>query len=146
MSKRLRALVVDDSEDDTVLLVRGLRQGGFEPEFERVETPEAMGAALFNQTWDVIISDDAMPHFSGLAALAVLKESGRDIPLILVSGTIGEDLAVEAMKAGAHDYVMKGNLQRLTSAIERELRDVEVRKAHKRAEEWLKYSAHYDQL
>ena len=146
MKKKLRVLIVDDSDDDTALSIRGISRGGFEPEFERVETPEAMGAALFSQTWDIIISDYAMPHFSGLAALSVLKESGLDIPFILVSGTIGEDLAVQAMKAGAHDYVMKGNLQRLTSAIERELRDVEVRKAHKQAEEWVKYSAHYDQL
>jgi diguanylate cyclase len=145
MNKKLRVLIIDDSADDTILLVRGLSHGGFEPEFERVETPEAMRAAL-HQTWDIIISDYAMPHFSGLGALSVLKESGLDLPFILVSGTIGEDLAVQAMKAGAHDYVMKGNLQRLTSAIERELRDVEARREHKRAEEWLKYAAHYDQL
>jgi diguanylate cyclase (GGDEF)-like protein len=146
MGKRLRALIVDNSEDDSLLLLRGLTQGGFELEFERVETPEAMGAALSNQTWDVIISDYALPNFSGLAALSILQQSGLDIPFILVSGTIGEDLAVQAMKAGAHDYVMKGNLYRLTTAIERELRDVEVRRSHKRAQDWLKYTARYDQL
>ncbi len=146
MSKRLRVLIVDDSEDDTESLVRGLTQGGFEPEFERVETPVAMAAALSNQTWDVIISDYSLPHFNGLATLSVLKESGLDIPFILVSGTIGEDVTVLAMKAGADDYMMKGNLQRLTSAIERALRDVEVRREHKRAQEWLKYTAQYDPL
>ena len=135
MGKRLRALIIDDSEDDVLLLVRGLTRGGFELEFERVEMPEAMHSALSNRTWDVIISDYAMPHFSGLAALSVLHQSGLDIPFILVSGTIGEDLAVEAMRAGAHDYVMKGNLVRLNTAIERELGDVEVRRSRKRAEE-----------
>ena len=135
MGKRLRALLIDDSEEDVLLLVRGLTRGGFDLEFERVEMPEAMRSALSNQTWDVIISDYSMPHFSGLAALSVLHQSGLDIPFILVSGTIGEDLAVEAMKAGAHDYVMKGNLVRLSTAIERELGDVEVRRSRKRAEE-----------
>jgi len=146
MAKLLRVLIVDDSEDDALLLLRGLRSGGFEPEFERVETPEAMATALTARPWDIVISDYSMPHFTGLAALTVLKQSELDLPFILVSGTIGEDLAVEAMRAGAHDYVMKGNLQRLTSAIERELRDADVRRKHKRAQEWLKYSAHYDQL
>ena len=146
MSKRLRVLIVDDSENDVLLLLRGLRGGGFEPEFERVETAEAMAAALAARPWDIIISDYSMPEFSGFAALKVLQQSGLDLPFILVSGTIGEDLAVEAMKAGAHDYVMKGNLQRLTTAIERELREVEVRKERKQAQEWLKYLAQYDPL
>lgn len=142
----LRVLIVDDSEDDTLLLIRGLSRGSFQPEFERVETPEGLAAALAKKSWDIIISDYAMPHFSGLAALSALHESGLDIPFLLVSGTIGEDLAVKAMKAGAHDYVMKGNLQRLTTAIERELRDAEVRRANKRAHKWIRYTARYDQL
>jgi diguanylate cyclase len=146
IGKPLRVLIVDDSEDDTLLLIRGLSRGGFQPEFERVETPEGLAAALAKKSWDIIISDYAMPHFSGLAALSALQESGLDIPFLLVSGTIGEDLAVKAMKAGAHDYVMKGNLQRLTTAIERELRDAEVRRANKRAHEWIRYTARYDQL
>jgi DNA-binding NtrC family response regulator len=139
MNKLLRVLIVDDSEDDALLSLRGLRAGGFEPEFQRVETPEAMAAALTARPWDIILSDYSMSHFSGLSALAIVKQSGLDLPFILVSGTIGEDLAVNAMKAGAHDYVMKGNLHRLTTAIERELRDVEIRKEHKQAHEWLKY-------
>ena len=146
MSKRLRVLIVDDSENDVLLLLRGLRGGGFEPDFERVETAETMAAALTARPWDIIISDYSMPQFNGFAALKVLQQSGLDLPFILVSGTIGEDLAVEAMKAGAHDYVMKGNLQRLTTAIERELRDVEVRRERNQAEEWLKYLAQYDPL
>jgi len=146
MSKLLRVLIVEDSENDALLLLRGLSRGGFEPEFKRVETPEAMAAALSAQPWDIIVSDYSMPHFSGLAALWVLKQSGLDLPFILVSGTIGEDVAVEAMKAGAHDYVMKGNLQRLGTAIERELREAEVRKERKHTEERLKYLAQYDPL
>ncbi|HKY07975.1 MAG TPA: ATP-binding protein [Candidatus Binatia bacterium] len=135
MAKHLRALIIDDSEDDAFLLARGLRRGGFDLEHERVDRPEAMQSELANHTWDVVISDYSMPHFDGLAALSLLRETGLDIPFILVSGTIGEELAVEAMKAGAHDYVMKGNLVRLATAIERELREVEVRRSRKRAEE-----------
>jgi diguanylate cyclase len=146
MSQTLRVLIVDDSDEDAALLVRRLSRGGFDPEFQRVATRERMRAALLNHTWDVIISDYSMLHFSNLAALSVLHESGLDIPFILVSGTIGDDLAIQAMKAGAHDYVMKGNLRWLTSAVERELREVEVRRSQKRAENWLNYMARYDQL
>jgi diguanylate cyclase (GGDEF)-like protein len=146
MSKPLRVLIVDDSEDDALLLLRALRNGPFEPAFERVDTPTALAAALTRQAWDIIISDYSMPHFNGLAALAIVQQSALDLPFILVSGTIGEDVAVEAMKAGAHDYVMKGKPQRLASAIERELREVEVRRERKRAEGWLKYLAQYDPL
>ena len=101
MGKPLRLLLVEDSENDAVLLLRGLFRGGFEPEFDRVDTPEAMSAALTAQSWDIVISDYSMPKFNGLAALRVLQQSGLDIPFILVSGTIGEDVAVEAMKAAA---------------------------------------------
>jgi DNA-binding NtrC family response regulator len=135
MSKLLRVLIIEDSEDDALLLLRGLSRGGFEPEFERVETSVTMVAALSGRSWDVIVSDYSMPHFSGLEALSVLQQSGLDIPFILVSGTIGENLAVDAMKAGAHDYVMKGNLQRLNAAIERELREAEVKGQRRRAEQ-----------
>ena len=146
MSNSLRVLIVDDSEDDTLLLLRGLSHGGFQPEYERVETPETMAAALAVKFWDIIISDYSMPHFSGLAALSVLQQSGQDIPFILVSGTIGEGLAVEAMKAGAHDYVMKDNLHRLPGAIERELKEVIVRKERSEAQKWMRYLAQYDPL
>jgi diguanylate cyclase (GGDEF)-like protein len=146
MGKRLRVLIVDDSENDVRLLLRRLTGGGFEPEFERVETAEAMAAALSGPAWDIIISDYSMPQFSGIAALELLKQSGLDLPFIIVSGAIGEDVAVEAMKSGAHDYVMKGNLNRLSSAIERELRDAVVRRERKQAEERLRYLAQYDPL
>ena len=138
MSNPLRVLIVEDSENDSLLLVRDLRRGGFEPEFERVCTAEAMASALGNQKWDLIISDYTMPDFSGIAALEILKQSALDIPFIVVSGSIGEDVAVAAMKAGAHDYLMKGNLRRLISAIERELREAEVRSQRRRAEEEVK--------
>ena len=135
MSKSLRVLIIEDSEDDTLLLLRELSRGGYGPVYERVETPEAMKAALATQEWDIIISDYVLPKFGGLAALDVLRESGKDLPFIIVSGNIGEDIAVGAMKAGAHDYIIKGNLKRLIPAIERELREAEVRRDHKRSEE-----------
>jgi signal transduction histidine kinase/CheY-like chemotaxis protein len=134
MSKPLRVLVVEDSEDDALLLLRELRRGGFEPEFERVETAEAMTSALASREWDLVTSDYSMPYFSGVAALELLKKSGLDIPFIVISGTIGEDLAVAAMKAGAHDYMMKGSLRRLIPSIERELREAESRRQRTHAE------------
>ncbi len=140
MSTPLRVLVVEDSEDDALLLVRALWRGGYEPTFERVETAAAMKAALAQQTWDIVISDYAMPRFSAPAALALLQESGFDLPFIIVSGAVGEEIAVEAMKAGAHDYVKKDNLARLIPAIGRELRDTEVRRKRRQAEEALRES------
>src|SRR5437879_7051760 len=123
MHAPLRVLIVEDSEDDALLLVRELRRGGFEPAFERVDTPDALRAALARQEWDILFADYSMPHFSGTAALALVRERGLDLPFIFVSGTIGEDTAVEAMRAGAQDYVTKGNLKRLLHAVERELQD-----------------------
>ena len=123
----LRVLVVEDSEFDARMLVGLLRAGGFEPEFERVETAGAMRAALGQVPWEVILADYNLPEFSAPEALEVLQESQLDIPFIIVSGGIGEDTAVAAMKSGAHDYLMKGNLARLVPAVERELREVAVR-------------------
>lgn len=128
MSKQLRVLIIEDLEDDELLLLRELRRGGYEPVFKRVDTPDTMSAAIKKQAWDIIISDYALPKFSGVEALRVFKESDIDIPFIIVSGNIGEDIAVETMKAGAHDYIIKGNLKRLIPAVERELRDAEVRR------------------
>jgi len=137
-------LIVEDSEDDMLLLVRELRRGGYDPTFERVETAAAMRAALDQQKWDIVLSDYSMPRFSAPAALALLQdlsiESGLDLPFIIVSGAIGEETAVEAMRAGAHDYIKKDNLARLIPAIERELRDAEVRRQRRRAEEALRES------
>jgi two-component system cell cycle sensor histidine kinase/response regulator CckA len=147
MGTPLRTLIVEDSEDDTELLLRELRRAGYDATYERVETAAAMQQALSRKAWDIVLSDYRMPQFSGLAALEVLKGSGIDLPFIILSGTIGEDLAVAAMKAGAHDYLMKEKLARLGPAIERELREVESRRARKRAEEAMRGSeARYRRL
>jgi len=135
MSTQLRVLIVEDSEDDALLLLRELRRGGYDPTSERVDTPEAMDAALDLQIWDIVLSDYAMPRFSMLAALTMIQEKELDLPFVIVSGAIGEEAAVEAMRAGANDYIMKGNLARLVPVIERELREAEVRRKRKRAEE-----------
>src|SRR5262245_26991443 len=123
MSQSLRVLVVEDSEDDTLILLRALRKGAYDPTYERVDNPAAMRAALDRQPWDVVVADFSMPRFNALAALEVLKKKGLDVPFIIVSGTIGEELAVQAMRNGAHDYIMKGNLTRLVPAVQRELRE-----------------------
>ena len=100
----LRALIVEDSEDDALLLVRELQRGGYDVTFERVETAGAMTDALDNRQWDIVLADYTMPHFRGTNALRLLREKGFDIPFIFVSGTIGEDKAVASMKSGANDY------------------------------------------
>lgn len=137
-SKALRVLIVEDSEDDALLLLNELRHSGYAPVFERVENAAAMKAALAEKQWDIIISDHTLPEFSGLAALAVLKESGLDLPFLLVSGMIGEEKAVKAMKAGAHDYIMKDNYARLAPAIDRALRETMVRREKQQAVEKLR--------
>jgi two-component system sensor histidine kinase/response regulator len=129
-----KILIVDDSPDDAELLVRALGQAGQEFVYERVETAEGMLRALREHSWDIVISDYAMPQFNGIEALKLLKTFDEDVPFILVSGTVGEDLAVAAMKAGAHDYLMKGHLARLPLAVERELREAQVRRERKQAE------------
>ncbi|MBN3926890.1 response regulator [Nostoc sp. NMS4] len=128
MSIPLRVLLVEDSEDDALLLLRELQRGDYEVTFERIDTPTAMKTAIAGQTWDIVICDYSMPTFSAPAALKQVKESGLDLPFIIVSGTIGEDTAVAAMKAGAHDYIIKGNLARLTPAVARELREALVQR------------------
>jgi signal transduction histidine kinase len=130
----IRVLLVEDSEDDAALVVRELRRGAYAPAVKRVETEAAMRAAL-DDPWDVIIADYSLPQFSGLAALTLLKSTGMDIPFIVVSGAIGEEVAVAAMKAGAHDYLMKGHLARLVPAIQRELREADERRRRRLAEE-----------
>ena len=118
-----------------VLAVRELRKGGYDPTFERVDTPAAMKAALEKGTWDLVISDHAMPHFSAPAALKMALNTGLDLPFIITSGTISDEIAVAAMKSGAHDYVMKNNLSRLAPAVERELREAELRRGRRAAED-----------
>ncbi|MBV9121352.1 MAG: diguanylate cyclase, partial [Chloroflexi bacterium] len=136
----LRVLVVEDSEDDAELLLIELRRAGYQPFFRLVQTREAMLAALDEQNWDVVISDYSMPNFSALGALGVLHDRMIDLPFIIVSGAIGEETAVASMKAGAHDYVMKGNLARLLPAIERELREAGERNARRQVEQALSHS------
>ncbi len=146
MSERLRVLIVEDSEDDAMLVLRELRRGGFDPEMERVDNQDELRRALRQRNWDVVITDHNMPGFSSEAALETVKETGLDVPVIIVSGSIGEDIAVAAMKTGAHDYIMKDNLKRLVPAIERELREVETRRAHRMAEETIRHMAYHDAL
>jgi len=141
MGMPLRVLIVEDSENDALLLVRELRRGGYEPRFKRVETAAAMSAELKRREWDIVISDYVMPKFGGIEALRILKERGLDLPFIIISGKIGEETAVEAMKAGAHDYFMKDNLARLVPAIQRELQEVVVRRERKLADEALQQQA-----
>ena len=133
MSRQLKVLLVEDSEDDAALLTRELKKSGIQPLVQRVETEEAMKKALAKQEWDVVIADYVLPCFSGLDAVKVLKKTGKDLPFIIVSGKIGEDTAVETMKAGAHDYIMKGNLARLLPAIEREMEEAKVRQKRREA-------------
>ncbi len=134
MNKILRLLLVEDSADDAELLLWTLQQGGYDLVHTRVSDAPTMTAALDAKPWDLVISDYALPHFSGIAALELVKARGLDIPFIIVSGYIGEEDAVAAMKSGAHDYVMKHNLSRLLPAIERELREATTRTAQHTAE------------
>jgi len=138
MAKPLAVLIVEDNKSDAQLLVRQLTKAGYSLTFEQVETAEQMRRVLEKQTWEMVISDFSMPEMDGFAALKVLQETGLDIPFIAVSGTMGEETAVAMMKAGAQDYVMKGNLARLAPAVERELDQVEVRRERMRTEEELR--------
>ena len=140
MDKPIRLLIVDDSEDDGLLLVRNLKNGGFSPSYEQVDTAEAMSKALDEQKWDVILCDNSMPTFDAASALELYKDKRLDLPFIIVSGTIADETAVAAMKAGAHDYIMKGNLARLSSAVDRELREAKNRQERRNAEIQLRKS------
>ena len=146
MSKRLRVLLVEDSEDDAALVVRALSSGGFKVFSERVDSADGLKSALDRRAWDIAIADFSMPGFSGTAALEIVRERDPDLPLIFVSGTIGEDVAVAAMRTGAHDYIIKGNLARLVPAVERELRDAAVRRERTLAEQRLAHLAYHDSL
>ncbi|PYO26618.1 MAG: hybrid sensor histidine kinase/response regulator [Gemmatimonadetes bacterium] len=130
----LRVLIAEDSEDDALLIVRELKRGGYDPTYERVATAAAMAAALERERWDLVIGDHSMPHFSGTGALALVRGRGLDVPFICVSGTISEEMAVAAMRAGANDWVTKGQLKRLIPAIERELREAKGRAALRASE------------
>jgi PAS domain S-box-containing protein len=133
-------LIVEDSEDDAMLLLRELRRCGYEPLYERVQSPEAMSEALTHYKWDVIISDYRMPRFGAPQALSMAREAGSEAPFVVVSGMIGEELAVEVMRSGAYDYVMKDNLPRLCATVERGMEEAKERRERKRIEEELRGS------
>ena len=134
----LRVLIIEDSENDALLIIRELKKGGYNPVYERVETAAAMKKALKEKQWDIILCDYSMPKFNAPSAIAVLKKANIDIPLIIVSGNIGEETAAECMRLGAKDYIMKDNLSRLCPAIARELEDAKVRNKQKHMEEKLR--------
>lgn len=142
MDKRLRLLLVEDSDDDAFLLLRLLTRGGYQVQHVHVQTAESMLKALREQTWDIVICDYGMPHFSGLGALQLLRDNNYDLPFIIISGTIGEEHAVKIIKAGADDYLMKDNLTRLIPAIERAIREAEQRKAHRESEAQVRKLTH----
>src|SRR5258706_11437165 len=135
MATPLRVLIVEDSEDDAVLILHELKRGGFEVVSKRVYSPAAMETALDSEEWDLIISDYSLPQFSGIEALKIYQERRLDIPFISVSGAMGEELAVDMMRAGVHDYVMKSNFTRLNAAVARELRAAEERRSRRKLEE-----------
>jgi diguanylate cyclase (GGDEF)-like protein/PAS domain S-box-containing protein len=140
MSDALAVLIVEDSESDTQMITRVLTKAGYQLVFEQVDTAIEMKAALGKQAWDIVISDYSLPQFDGRAALEILKETGQEIPFIIVSGAIGEETAVSMMKAGAHDYLTKDNLARLAPAVARELEQAQDRRGRKQAEQALRAS------
>jgi PAS domain S-box-containing protein len=140
MPKPLNVLMIEDSEDDALLLTRALKKNDYEPKVERVQTAREMSRALENATWDIILCDYHMPSFSGLEAIDLLKKTGLDIPLIIVSGAIGEETALECIHRGASDYIMKGNLTRLGMAVQRGLEEKASRDHHRQDEEALRRS------
>jgi PAS domain S-box-containing protein len=137
--KSLRVLIIEDSENDTLLIIRNLKKGGYNPLHERVETAAAMKKALKEKQWDIILCDYSLSKFNAPSAIAILKETNIDIPLIVITGAIGEETAAECMRLGAQDFIMKGNMSRLCPAIARELEDAEIRNKEKQAEEKLRH-------
>ena len=140
MSKTLRLLLVEDSDDDEALLLRELRRSGFTVAFRRVETAPALKAALAEQAWDLVLCDYTLPLLDAPTALRLVQASGIDVPFIIVSGTIGEERAVESMRAGAHDFVLKDRMARLGAAVEREVTEASRRAEQARMREQLRQS------
>jgi signal transduction histidine kinase len=134
VSKPVKVLLIEDSEDDARLAIRMLKRGGFEPSFRRVQDAQALQDALSGEHWDAILSDYRLPAFNGVDALKICRDTGLDIPFIFFSGTIGEETAVAAMKAGASDYVMKHVLARLAAVLERELAQAAIRAQHRQGQ------------
>uniref|UniRef100_A0A831UA93 Diguanylate cyclase n=1 Tax=Geobacter metallireducens TaxID=28232 RepID=A0A831UA93_GEOME len=145
MNRTLHVLIIEDSEDDCFFLVRALKKE-YEIVHERVDTENALRSALGRENWDIVLSDYFMPQFDALAALTILQEMNLDLPFIIVSGRIGEIEAVKAMKAGAHDYIMKGDFTRLMPAIRRELREAAIREERRQAERDLREQLHFRQV
>jgi PAS domain S-box-containing protein len=137
VDRMLRVLIAEDTEDDALLLIRALRQGGFNPDVTRIWTEEGLRSALESSAWDIILSDYHMPGFGGDRVIDITREKGFDTPIIIVSGAIGEEAAVSLMKCGADDYVMKDNLVRLIPSVNRALKEAEDRVERRRAEEAL---------
>ena len=142
----LNVLIVEDSEEDADLIVLELKRGGFDPLCRRVENAEQMAQALNEGRWDVVLSDFSMPRFSMSEALRMVQQTGADVPFVIVSATIGEEAAVEAMRGGAHDYILKHRLGRLVPAIRRELRESEVRRERRNLEEQLRHAQKLESL
>ena len=138
MKTPIKALIIEDSEFDAKILVSVLKKGGYAPEFERVEHLDEFRRCLQKTSWDVVLADYNLEGFTAVDALKAFKESQVDIPFLIISGGIGEDIAVAAMKAGAHDYLMKGNLARLVPVVEREMREAGEREAKRRVEDEFK--------
>jgi PAS domain S-box-containing protein len=136
----LKILVVEDSRDDAELLLHAVKHEGYEPNYALVANAKAMEAELERESWDLIISDYVIPNFGGMAALNVLKKSGQEIPFIIVSGKIGEDVAVEALHSGANDYLLKDRLTRLGPAIARALKEASQKRKRSQAEQALRES------
>lgn len=134
MGKPLAVLMVEDSADDALLVTRELTRSGFELRTRRVDTAEAMAAALREEAWDLVLADYRMPKFAGPLALEIVKQSGLDVPFILVSGAVGEEAAAAMMKAGARDFVLKDRLGRLGAAVARELQEAELRRRRRWAD------------
>ncbi len=137
MGTPLHLLLIEDFEDDALMVLRELRRGGFDVTHTRVETPEALTSALDAGPWDAIIADFALPRFDALAAFALVQKRGLDLPFLIVSGQIGEDTAVAAMKAGVHDFLLKDRLSRLGPAVARELREAALRAERRKMQEQL---------
>ncbi len=135
VNQRIKVLIAEDLEDDALLIIEELRRGGYDAEYRRVETEEELSEALDGSAWSLVITDYSMPRFSAMEAIRVAGEKAPDLPVIIVSGVMGEDFAVDAMKAGAKDYLIKDRLSRLVPAVERVLREAEGTRARRRSEE-----------
>ncbi|WP_461482438.1 putative bifunctional diguanylate cyclase/phosphodiesterase, partial [Porticoccus sp.] len=138
--------LVEDMEDDVLLLLNELKRGGYLPVHTRVDRPDVLSKLITQEEWDIIFCDYSMPKMNGVQALNIVRQFNQEVPFIFVSGTIGEDTAVETMRAGAQDYIIKGNLKRLEPAVRRELEEARNRKERRAAEKRLHFLVNYDSL